>query len=31
VFQHEGLPDRDVGQVDFTHTRELVVRWKTER
>jgi len=27
VFQREGLADRVVGQVDFSQTREITVRW----
>ena len=30
VFKHEGLADRDVGQVDFSRTREITVRWPSE-
>ena len=27
VLKHEGLPDRDVGRIDFSSVREVTVRW----
>jgi serine/threonine protein kinase len=31
VFRHEGLPDLDMGPVDFGKTPEIVARWKLKR
>jgi hypothetical protein len=31
VFKREGAADLDAGKVDFTETREIVVRWKSEQ
>jgi hypothetical protein len=27
VFKLQGLPDLNIGTVDFTHTRQVVGRW----
>jgi serine/threonine-protein kinase len=29
VLKHAGLPDRDIGNIDFSSVREVTVRWST--
>jgi serine/threonine protein kinase len=31
LFEHEGFPTRDAGQIDFATTRQVVVRFEGER
>jgi len=31
VFKRDGVEDQDAGWVDFTRTREILVRWEAER
>ncbi len=31
LFTRDGLPDHDIGQVDFAEVRQVVARWDSQR